>query len=211
MFHLFAVVAALSAPTLDASCVSWTQATEVSVAQTKTCMTHFLTHAYNGAPTKEAMSLDPIYGQAWEVKIKTAQLKQARDHITAACKGEHEVETVCFRSAEFFDGLIGRRMSLSEGVLGNFSTALGKVLRGEKLVLADLKPGELQWSRLTLWRLRNAAYARHGYLFKNPDLNAFFYDARKDQGVLPVPRGMTKAVKLTAIDGANVRLIKSME
>ncbi len=188
---------------------TWPQAAKPSAAQTDGCIRLFLADAYGKALDEEALSLDPSYGAAYEVKLSIDALTKMAAHAAKDCDA-----TLCGRGQEYFEGMAARKLSLFENVnLGSIEPLLATVLAGQKLAPEALKvgPEALRWSPLTLWRLRNAAYARHGYLFKNPDLNAFFYGARKDSKLLPLPEGKTKKVTLTPIDGANVRLVKTAE
>lgn len=72
------------------------------------------------------------------------------------------------------------------------------------------------YSRATLWKFRNAPYARHGKKFKSEDLNRFFFAKRKtaitnDMGervkLLPLAEGTLEKVELTPADNKNVALV----
>ncbi|MEM9454914.1 MAG: YARHG domain-containing protein [Myxococcota bacterium] len=87
-------------------------------------------------------------------------------------------------------------------------------------LLAGLSP-------LTLVRLRNAPYARHGRAFNSRDLQSFFYDDppplmkshfslamqdRQRSGVFPQTVDPSYAdAKLTKVDHANVGVIREVE
>ncbi len=217
MTSLFALLVALAAPTTTADCLAWAKAPKAKPATTHACMGLLLTSAYSGPPTAEALTLDPDASTHWEPELMRTDLAQAKAHIEAACGGVDSPDTLCGRAKELFDSMLSRRLSLHEDVdRGSFAPVLAKVLKGEALTAADLAPGEgMHWSMLTLWRLRNAAYARHGYTFKKADLNDFFYGPRTvtgtEKALLPLPKGTQAKVTLTAVDGANVRLIKAEE
>lgn len=218
MVFTFALVAALAAPVTGQYCESaWPAAAKPTADQSKGCLAHFLRITYGPKYDKEALSLDPGYGHGIEVKLTTDQLKKMVAHAKTACAGgDHPTESDCVRGLEFLEGMVDRRMSLFEDVnMGSFEPVLKKVLAGEKLERSDLVMEDgPSWSPLTLWRLRNAAYARHGYQFEKDDLNAFFYgprDERHKTALLPLPKGTKKKVELTPIDGQNVRLIKDIE
>ncbi len=198
---------------------TWPKAKTADRNQTWACLTHYLTYAYGEKPTAELMTLDPSYGHPIEVKLSVADLERMTNHVEGACDvAAAPVESECARGHELFQGMKARRFGISEGVeLGSFEPLLRKVLGGEELTEADLRvndPGP-KWSLLTLWKLRNAAYARHGYRFTTPDLNTFFYGPREPVGepkLLPLgKKGSTRKVTLTPADSANVKLIKLME
>lgn len=214
-----AAKAAPAAATVKLCEKDWPAAAKVDRNQTWACLTHYLTYAYGQKPTAELMTLDPGYGHPVEVKLSVADLERMTNHVEAACDvAAAPVESECARGHELFQGMKHRRLGISEGVeLGSFEPLLRKVLAGEELTEADLLVNDTgpKWSLLTLWKLRNAAYARHGYLFKTPDLNTFFYGPREPVGepkLLPLAKkGETKKVTLSKADTANVRLIKLME
>lgn len=179
------------------------------------CMTYYLTLAYGGAPDAEALTLDPGYGFPQEVKLSSAKLTRMIAHVGAVCDPEAApVESECKRADELFRGIASRRQGLFENTtMESIEGVLGTVLKGDKLTRAQLYADdpEMSWSPLTLWKLRNAAYARHGYRFKTPDLNTFFYGPREGSTLLPIKGGEAAQVELTESDRANVVLIKSLE
>ena len=221
MFQLFALTVTLAAPNVTVTdCLAWAKAEKVTKARTNACLKRLLQDAYPGQKLDaEAMSLDPWPATAWEPKLLKADLERALKHRAAACPPPaDDVANVCDRSKELFEAQIGRKMSTYEDMnVGSFEAVLGKVIAGKKLTDADLTPTpDAGFSALTLWKLRNAAYARHGYIFKTQDLNDFFYAPRTggmkvEGGMLPLTHERKKKVTLTAEDGANVRLIKQFE
>lgn len=224
----FAALPAAAAPATDAQCLqAWPQAKSPSKAQTEACIDLLLTHAYGGRkPDAEALTLDPAVDSPVEVALETSALQAIKAHIAgcAPMKGETE-DWRCTRIHEYVDGMIARKHSTDDqGGLESLAPALAIVLKGEKLGRDDLEAeGLARFSPLGLWKLRNAAYARHGFAFKKPDLNTFFYGPRPEgvsylgaddseyKGILPVPRGEKAKVELSPVDGENIRLIKSME
>lgn len=217
MTPILTALVLLAAPiTPDAACENtWAKAKAPANAETLRCARHFLQYGYGGKWTSESLSFDPQYTHAIEKRYQTADLQRMIGHVKAACTPAADGADLCGRTLELFGAWVGRKTTLFEDVnLGSMQPVLEKVLAGKALTRDDLHADhpEMNWSALTLSKLRNAAYARHGYQFKNPDLNAFFYGPRaKREGSLPLPKGTTKTVKLTPIDGANVRLIKSLE
>lgn len=196
----------------------WPKAKTADKQQTWTCLTHFLTHAYGGPPTEESMTLDPGYGHPLEVELSTEDLDRMIAHVKAVCDPEAApVESECHRGHEYFTGMRGRRLGLFEDVaVGSIEAPLRKVLAGEALTEADVFADnpDVALSPLSLWKLRNAAYARHGYAFKTPDLNAFFYGPRAagETTLLPLKvKPEKKKAELSPTDAENVRLIKRLE
>lgn len=199
---------------------AWPKAEKASRAQTWTCMTHYLKRAYGGTVDAEALTLDPGYGHPSEVKLGTDDLERMIRHVVQACDlGAAPVASECNRANELFTGMHRRRLGLFDDVvMDSIEPLLAKVVKGEALTEAEIYAGVEgpALSPLSLWKLRNAAYARHGYVFKTPDLNTFFYgprDAAKDDAstVLPLKKGQPGKVDLTPTDTANVRLIKKLE
>lgn len=209
-----------AAPSIAEQCeTAWPAAKTADRQKTWACLTHFLTYGYGEKPTPELMTLDPGYGHPVEVKLSVADLDRMIAHVEKACDVEAApVESECARGHEMLTGMKSRRMGIFEDVnLGSIEGPLRKVLAGQKLTRAEVfaDHAELSLSLLSLWKLRNAAYARHGYRFKTPDLNTFFYGPREAVGepkLLPLARkGDTRKVTLTAEDTANVQLIKALE
>lgn len=187
---------------------------KASTKDTWACVDYYLTLAYGRKPDAEMLSLDPGYGMPQEVKLPNSKLDNMVGHVAAACdRKAAPVESECNRGAELFEGIKRRRLGLlDDTVMESFEPVLAAVLKGEKLTRAQLRADEEQkWSPLTLWKLRNAAYARHGFKFKTPDLNTFFYGPREDSKLLPIAKGDKAKVELTPDDVANVQLIKTLE
>lgn len=223
-FGVFAT-SALAAPASEAQCLgAWPKQASPPAATTEACIDFLLTNAYFGKPDAEALSLDPSPDSPLEVKLLTPELKAIKAHL-AACKADpaDPENWRCVRVHEFVDGMIARKNSLTDqGGLESLLPALSKVLKGEALVPEDMESdGYARHTPLGLWKLRNAAYARHGFAFKKDDLTAFFYgprpegieapDAESYAGLLPLAKGEKAKVDLTPVDGANVRLIAKME
>lgn len=215
---------AQAAPPSEAQCIgAWPKTAKPSAAMTEGCIDVLLTHAYFGKPDAEALSLDPSPDSPLEVKLLTPELQAIKAHIAAcAPKKGDEDDWRCTRVHEFVDGMISRKNAVSDqGGLESLLSALNKVLKGEALTAEDLESeGYARFTPLGLWKLRNAAYARHGFAFKKADLNTFFYgerpmleamDADDYAGILPLSKGEKAKVDLTPVDGANVRLIAKME
>lgn len=88
---------------------------------------------------------------------------------------------------------------------------LAKLLAGKKITAKELDGV----SSVTLWKFRNAPYARHGRPFKSPDLATLFYapraakdDVRGDQTLLPLAENPKfKESMLDKIDKANVATV----
>lgn len=207
-----------AAPALAEQCEeAWpkAEAGKAGAKDTWACMTYYLTLAYGSAPDAEMLTLDPGYGFPQEVKLSSAKLERMIGHVKAVCDPEAApVESECKRADELLRGIASRRQGLFEHTtMESIEGVLATVLKGEKLTREQLHADdpEMSWSPLTLWKLRNAAYARHGYVFKTPDLNTFFYGPREGSTLLPIKRGEGGEVELTENDRANVVLIKALE
>lgn len=217
--------AAQAAPVTETQCLgSWPKLAKAPQAMTDGCIDLLLSHAYFGKPDAEALSLDPSPDSPVEVKLLTPELQAIKRHIAHCEPQPGDAENWrCTRIHEFVDGMIGRKQALlDQGGMVSLLPALNTVLRGEALTATDLEEeGYAKFSPLGLWKLRNAAYARHGFAFKKDDLNTFFYgpraeglnapDAEDFAGLLPLSKGEKAKVELSPVDGANVRLIAKME
>jgi hypothetical protein len=220
--------AAAGPPGTDAGCLAWARRAAPTAAATAACVERLLWHGYLRKPDAEALQLDPAYQSTLELALDAPLLAGMKAHLVAGCPSEDaagETNWRCKRAHELVDHQAARRLRADEWPAPEtLLPALAKVLAGEPLTEADLAAeGEPRFSPLGLWKLRNAAYARHGLVFKDPELNAFFYGPRpsglpehgpataEQRGLLPLPAGQRPKVTLSATDGANVRLIKRQE
>ncbi|CAN0454832.1 unnamed protein product, partial [Ectocarpus fasciculatus] len=110
------------------------------------------------------------------------------------------------RAGEFYQGVLDRKMSVNDNGAW-FDLLLEKILAGEPLAEADLRR---QWSEMTLLKLANAVYARHGKDFDNPDLDAFFYGPREQLVAgLPLTKTAPATISLTEVDQRNLTRIEA--
>jgi hypothetical protein len=85
---------------------------------------------------------------------------------------------------------------------------LAKVLAGERLVPEALAP----LSALSLSRLKNAPYARHGRRFKTPDLEAFFYGPRAGESASKVlPLKADPAFRDSVLDASDRKNVETVQ
>jgi len=157
------------------------------------------------------------------IKVRRATWQAMAAHVHAS-KPDDDDETMA-RALELFEGAAGALSSLSDMQFehGDLGAELDSVRQGMPMSMLDdgeggydpeLLRGFLEGvTVVTLWKLRNAAYARWGYRFKNPDLDAFFYGSRrKNSAGLPWPRtpGFSEK-KLTRNDRALIAAVKAEE
>lgn len=217
MTNLLALLVALATPIKpDAACeTTWAKAESPTAAETERCLKHFLAYGYGANWKAEDLTLDPTYGDDVERRLSKADLERMAGHVKATCSDPANPELPCARAIEFFNGMAARKTSVFEDEnVGSYEAPLTRILKGEGVDPRMLFVGEpgMKWSAQTLRKLRNAAYARHGYVFKDADLNEFFYGPRTEPVAgLPLPQGDKKTVELTTVDNANVQLIKSLE
>lgn len=225
MLAALASILILSAPPAGGGCIdAWPKAAAPSKATTEGCIDVLLRTAYGPKVDEEALTLDPGYGDPIELELTTDELAAIGKHITVVCPetgGDNDWR--CTRVIEYVDGMSRRKMSLFDGVeAGSFAEVLQTILKGEAVSPESIRPaGGAPWSPLALGKLRNAAYARHGYVFAKDDYNHFFYDPRPEglgdgaEGVpanlLPLARGDKKKVELTPVDNKNIKIILDAE
>jgi len=139
-------------------------------------------------------------------KLTTDQLQALAAHVEAC-------GTRCDRSvqvAAWFRAAANTHFDLIDPVTHeSIEPLLGRLLAGKAIGTQEL----VRVSGVTLWRLRNAPFARHGRPFKNDDLQQFFYGERKvalPSKLLPLAPnpGFTDSM-LDAADKENLATIAS--
>lgn len=197
----------------DVCGVAWAEHAKPEPAITMRCMGEWLSIAYGGSVD---FTLDPMAGLSEERALTAAQLNRMADHVRRLCPPATEEPQGCDRAIEYFGRAARARFALFDPVeMASFEPLLGKVLQGESVSTADLgsSDGHPRYTPVTLWRLRNAVFARHGRPFKHPDLQAFFYG----DGIVPsplLPVAIDEAysdARLTDVDRANLSVIKAAE
>jgi hypothetical protein len=216
-----------NAPTQDYCVDAWAAEAAPTRAASEKCIDVLLASAYGPQVDDEALSLDPPNGDPIEFDLTTTELHAIARHVGSICPprdGKTE-DWRCIRAQEYIASMLDRKMSLFEGVeIGGFAALVQRVIDGKKLKRDDFcVDQDVCWSAFTLWKVRNAVYARHGYPFEQEDLNRFFYEPRPNgvevleigdgeqsevrRNLLPLKRGTNKKVKLTAVDRANLAII----
>lgn len=184
---------------------TWPNAAKPSAATTKRCIAHWSRYAYGTSnPDEEARSLDPTFGDAIEIRFTAAQFATMAAHTKHQCP-KAECCSLCYRIGHWLETTGTNRFELTDYLaLSSFEPLLKKVLAGEALTTKDLKTEHgPPWSPLTLWRLKNAVFARHGRTFGNPDLGRFFYGGKLG---LRIDASYADA-RMTDVDRANVALL----
>lgn len=205
---------------------TWPAAKKATRQLTEKCAGYWLrVHGgFNDGSDLNDADLGPYVEHAAVTRFSSAQLRQMARHVEAA-RGALS-EGLYANAHRFFD--VAARCHFStldltaSGAFADHRTIVARletVLDGKPLDptgLRDLSP-------MSLSKLRNAVYARHGRRFKSGDLNAFFYGEWKDgyKGVFAdggrprfLPRKQDPAFAdsaLTAVDHQNVAVIKKIE
>jgi len=200
----------------------WHAADKPAPGDSLRCAAHWLRYGYREGYTEEDLMLDPTPGGPISVRFTSEQFLRMQAHVRAAAStqcDDIDKEPIACRAIGYFSLESDCHLNLIDPwLLEEILPLLGKVLRGEELARRDLAPedeGGPRWSSVTLWRLRNAVFARHGRSFENPDLERFFYGAypTKLAGEL-LPRSKNPGYMdqlLTETDRNNIKLIKSFE
>jgi hypothetical protein len=177
------------------------------------CVSGLLEQGYGRAPDAELLSLDPSPFTKEELRFSRSTLQAALPLLRASCPAE-DPPGRCARAQEVLQAWIDRRMGTFEAccALEDARPLLDKVLRGEALPAdaLQLAGGARRWSPLTLWKLRNAVFARHGRTFQNEDLQAFFYGPASLWPELKVKANFSDN-DLTVTDRANLALVQAAE
>lgn len=198
----------------DEACgTAWATNRSPEPALTMRCMNEWLTVAYGGEPV---IDLDPVAGNERERGLTAAELRKMANHIRPLCPSVGGDPRACDRAIEYFERAAAVRFDLFDGTsMTSFEPVLAKVLRGEPIARTDLQTadGYRLFSDVTLWRLRNAVFARHGRSFKHPDLQHFFHgDGAVSTPLLPVGADASYSDdRLTATDKANLRVVQAIE
>lgn len=202
---------------------SWTKDPRPPIKHSRKCAEAWLKATYGPRFTVEDLSLDAPLGTKELVGLNAQQLRTMAGHVKKTCPkctvsecADHD--RACYiasRAVELFEGEAHLRVSIYDPVrMQSIGPLLWKVLAGQPLENEELEPSDgLRWTPLTLRKLRNAVFARHGRKFANPDLNALFY------GPHPKDRKLPKLAinpdyadtLLTEIDKSNVRRIRQAE
>jgi hypothetical protein len=161
--------------------VRWAGQSSPKVADTQRCADFFATLDLGGP-------------EVW--KLTGAELSAISNRIDdcKACGHVREAHDYLHKAAvshwELFDKYANR----------SIEPVLDKLLTGKRITADELKG----FASVTLWRLRNAPYARRGRPFKSPDLQKFFYD-NLEKGLKPNPA--FKDSMLDKIDEQNVAVV----
>jgi hypothetical protein len=187
----------------------WPKQKNPSRADSKTCTRYWFEHY--------CPELDEDCGAYGEVvTLYTAEeFRNMAAHVVQYDKANGEGPTAADRVSELFGGAAESHFKLFDiGRMESIEPLLKKIFDGRRLEAEEIE----HCSEETLFKLRNAVYARHGRPFKNPDLQTFFYGKRDVQGdseetdLLPrKPNPAFKESDLDAADRANAALIAKAE
>ena len=200
-----------------------------SSKQTRRCARYWLRFAYGKNLDIDALDFDPVPGIPASMKMTVSQLVRMKQHVQKVCGrvtpdddfGACSFEKVPFlkRAEELFWREIGERVGTMDSlVMESMEPALDKVLAGQLLTKEELfvpdeagaKP-ECRWGWVTLWKLRNAVFARHGRPFLSKDLQNFFYSQSKGKRAELKPVEDFKNEMLSATDKKNVAAIQECD
>ena len=170
---------------------AWANAKSASQSDTNTCSRYF------------AREADIASDAMWKIPAsQIAVLIQRLDACGKKCDVVDDAKAWLVKAAHSHFDLVDPVTNESIDAL------LDKTLAGKKLVMADVE----KLSSVSLWKLRNAPYARHGRTFKTVDLQTFFYgDRGKDVAatkLLPLkPNPKFDESQLNKTDEDNVSVV----
>jgi hypothetical protein len=200
----------------------WPKSNNVKRHSHEKCVNFWLQvgYGYNGhgklldpKALKDELSFDPSPGNRLALIYNSEELSKIAGKIRTFCK--KKCSPFENRAIEYFERESAARIKIHDfydpvGFLNGvgFESQLKKIVRGETLTKKELTPEPL-FSGLTLWILRNGIFARHGMIFRHPDLKHFFYGSRSKLG-LKESKNYSDSL-LSKADNSNIRLIRDQE
>lgn len=207
----------------------WPKADEPSSKLTRKCARYWLRFAYGKHLDADALVFDPLPGIPASMKMTVAQLVRMKQHVQRVCgkvTPDHDFGVCSFKKTPFLkraEELFWREIQERVGTMDSFAMEsiepeLDKIFAGQLLEKDDLfvpdqgrgKP-ECLWGWVTLWKLRNAVFARHGRPFVNEDLQSFFYRQSKGKRADLEPVQGFKNEMLSPTDRKNIAAIQGCE
>lgn len=192
----------------------WAMATKPALEDTRACVGYVLDLAYGADRTAESLELDPPTGTSAALRFPAESLRNMARHVHALCPQPQgcvdlDQDPGARRAVEWLEAEAEARFSLFDaGPMASIEPALKVVLAGKPVTVGD------EWSVLSLWKLRNAVFARHGRPFDDPDLRRFFYGPQAAPGPgfpLKPAEGRWSDARLTAQDKKNAALLLAAE
>ncbi len=235
-FIAFAALPAVAAPpedwppSVEAFCeINWADQEATTQADAEMCARYWLKRYVYGNERPESLGFSTNLPEYWlesdhyngldvETRVSVDKFRNMIRHVDAATPDEPLAQRIAQRARDYFEGAADARLSLrglSSMPVSNIIPQLGKVLSGKRL-----SPGDLSCvTPVTLWKLQNAVFARHGAPMHDPDLETFFYGRRTSEVKRPVytsllPRRQNpnfSSDALSAIDKYNIDLIEQVK
>jgi hypothetical protein len=216
-------------PSVEAFCeATWPDQEASTRSDAEMCARYWLKRYVYGNGRPEAIGFSTNVPEYWleadhynglqvETQVTAERFQQMIRHIQAATPEAPLARQIAERAQAYFAGAIVGRFTLrglSSSPVNSIAPQLAKVLSGKRLQPADLAC----FTPVTLWKLRNGVYARHGAPLHDPDLEAFFYGRRTALLKRPLhtsllPRRVRADYKddvLTEIDQYNIGLIEQV-
>jgi formylglycine-generating enzyme required for sulfatase activity len=198
---------------------TWAYAPDApAVEDTEACVRTYVESVYGRDLDPGSIEMDVPAGAGDLMKLSREQLAHARDTLGAVCSGcttdtcDHR-DLYCLRFAaasRLFERELAARASTVDSSTGSdIAPLIASIAKGEALDNRRLQveAGRSKLSPLSLWRLRNAVFARHGRKFQNPELSDLFYG----KGGCCKEQPDFSPGKLSKVDHANVKLITDLE
>jgi len=206
---MLALLLLASPPVITEMCEkAWVETEKPAPEDTRTCARHLLELAYGPGWTEDDLTLDPPSGGSTSLRFTARQLETMAAHVRATCGlvcDDVEKQPVLARAAEWASREATVRFDLIDPArMDSTATLFAQVLTGKALTKKAIDG----LSSVSLWRLRNAVFARHGKTFEHPDLTRFFYGPG---ATLKDLKPKDAAPSLTKADKANVALIQAQE
>lgn len=217
-------------PSVEAYCeINWAEQETSTQSDAEMCARYWLKRYVYGNQQPESIGIstnlpehflesDHYNGLAVETRVTAERFHTMIRHLDAATPEEPVAQRIAQRARDYFAGAADARLSLrglSSMPIPNIIPQLSKVLSGQRLSPSDLSCV----TPVTLWKLQNAVFARHGAPMHDEDLETFFYGRRTAKVKKPVytsllPRRQNADFAddaLTDIDQYNLDLLSQVQ
>ncbi len=166
---------------------TWPNKKRTTAAEDRRCSVYWaINYGYDDTdPNMGTFDMDPRPGHPIFARHSAATLVRLAERAEKLCE-KHECDSGDDiglapeeRAAEMFRITAADHFTLEAGIILDYRPVLDLLLTGKPLPKGYIGQDDAGLlGAVHLRKLRNAVYARHGRPFKDPDLQAFFYEAK---------------------------------
>jgi hypothetical protein len=181
----------------DECTTDWAHAKQPSADYARRCVRWWADNHHTDQFAEEGIA--SVLNDEIITQISSDDFQAMADHTKAICPetGGHDYELPCMTRL-FFESAAEARTSLKDANDEPLGDVVAKVFAGKRLTVDDIA----FMSPTSLWKLRNAPYARHGMIFKTADLRTLYAQVGDY-----APNKKFDESMLDANDEANVKLV----